>query len=186
MISWYAIHWYFLPIRSAFDAERPWYPMENRSKCPKRLVVHPRSNTRQRTYRWILRSSESSRLPVVLGGEHSITIGVVEAIADHFNDLSVLQLDAHADTRNSYHGSTHNHGCVMARVAEKCPIVQVGIRSLDGAEIRELDRSRVFWAHQIAAAATPAMSYSAIRPRMNASICGENPDGRPAQPVSKG
>jgi arginase family enzyme len=95
-------------------------------------------------------------------------------------------LDAHADTRNSYHGSTHNHGCVMARVAEKCPIVQVGIRSLDGAEIRELDRSRVFWAHQIAAAATPAMSYSAIRPRMNASICGENPDGRPAQPVSKG
>ena len=95
---------------------------------------------------------ESSRLPVVLGGEHSITIGVVEAIADHFNDLSVLQLDAHADTRNSYHGSTHNHGCVMARVAEKCPIVQVGIRSLDGAEIRELDRSRVFWAHQIATA----------------------------------
>ena len=95
---------------------------------------------------------ESSQLPVVLGGEHSITIGVVEAIADHFNDLSVLQLDAHADTRNSYHGSTHNHGCVMARVAEKCPIVQVGIRSLDGAEIRELDRSRVFWAHQIATA----------------------------------
>ena len=95
---------------------------------------------------------ESSRLPVVLGGEHSITIGVVEAIADHFNDLSVLQLDAHADTRNSYHGSTHNHGCVMARVAEKCPIVQVGIRSLDGAEIRKLDRSRVFWAHQIATA----------------------------------
>ena len=95
---------------------------------------------------------ELGRLPVVLGGEHSVTIGAVEAMAGRFNDLSVLQLDAHADTRESYHGSSHNHACVMARVAEKCPIVQVGIRSLDSAEIEKLDRSRVFWAHEIAAA----------------------------------
>ena len=70
-------------------------------------------------------------LPVVLGGEHSVTIGAVRAAAAAFPRLSVLQIDAHADTRESYGGSTHSHACVMARVREVCPIVQVGIRSVD-------------------------------------------------------
>ena len=92
---------------------------------------------------------DGRQLPIVLGGEHSVTIGAVRAAADRTAGLSVLQIDAHGDTRESYHGSTHNHACVMARVREVCPIVQVGIRSIDTSEVERLDTERVFWAHEI-------------------------------------
>lgn len=95
---------------------------------------------------------DAGRLPVVLGGEHSVTIGAVEAAADRFDDLTVLQLDAHADTRESYHGSTHNHACVMARARERARIVQVGLRSVDPSELGGLAEERVFWAHEIVGA----------------------------------
>lgn len=88
-------------------------------------------------------------VPVVLGGEHSVTIGAVNAVADRFDDLTVLQIDAHADTREEYEGSSHNHACVMARARERCSIVQVGIRAVDAAEMPGLDPARVFWAHDI-------------------------------------
>ncbi len=95
-------------------------------------------------------------LPIVLGGEHSVTIGAVEATAAASQaadrSFSVLQIDAHADTRESYHGSTHNHACVMARAREHGPIVQVGIRSIDAEERPGLDENRVVWAYEIAAA----------------------------------
>ena len=97
-----------------------------------------------------LPSVEGGRTPVVLGGEHSVTIGAVEAAADRFTDLGVLQIDAHADTRETYHGSTYNHACVMARARERCPVVQVGIRSVAPGEVEGLDEERVFWAHEIA------------------------------------
>ncbi len=89
-------------------------------------------------------------VPVVIGGEHSVTIGAVEAAADAYPGLGVLQIDAHGDTRDSYEGSTHNHACVMARARERCPIVQVGIRAVDASEMPGLDPDRVFWAHEIA------------------------------------
>lgn len=95
---------------------------------------------------------DAGRLPVVLGGEHSVTIGAVEAAADRFDDLTVLQLDAHADTRESYHGSPHNHACVMARARERAPLVQVGLRSVDPSELEGLAEERVFWAHEIVGA----------------------------------
>ncbi len=95
----------------------------------------------------------SGRFPLVIGGEHSVTIGAVEASAERFADLSVLQIDAHGDTRESYHGSTHNHACVMARARERAEIVQVGIRAIDRSEWETMDRDRVFWAHEIARAA---------------------------------
>jgi len=95
-------------------------------------------------------------LPIVLGGEHSVTIGAVQAAAaaskSAGRSFSVLQVDAHADTRESYHGSTPNHACVMARAREHGPIVQVGIRAIDAEERPGLDERRVVWAHDIAAA----------------------------------
>jgi agmatinase len=94
---------------------------------------------------------ERGQLPIVLGGEHSVTIGAARAVHATFPDVSVLQIDAHGDTRESYHGSTHNHACVMARVREHSPIVQVGIRSVDTDEMATLDERRVVWAHEIAA-----------------------------------
>lgn len=92
---------------------------------------------------------EAGRLPVVLGGEHSVTVGAVRAAARHAPGLSVLQVDAHSDTRETYQGSPYNHACVMARVREVCPIVQVGIRSVDPVEAEAMELGRVFFAHEI-------------------------------------
>ncbi len=88
-------------------------------------------------------------LPVVLGGEHSVSIGAIRAVAREHENVTVLQIDAHADTRESYAGSPFNHACVMARARELCPIVQVGIRAVDLSEVPGLDDQRVVWAHQI-------------------------------------
>ncbi len=93
---------------------------------------------------------DRAQLPVVLGGEHSVSIGAIRACARRHRGMSVLQIDAHGDTRESYMGSTHNHACVMARAREWCPIVQVGIRAIDAEETRSMDRARVFFAHEIA------------------------------------
>jgi agmatinase len=100
---------------------------------------------------WIIRQHFSSfikdgKFPVMLGGNHSITPGAVQGVKEYFSDLSVLQLDAHADLRESYNSSPFNHACVMARVKEICPAVQVGIRSLDREEYEKLDASKVFFA----------------------------------------
>jgi len=85
-----------------------------------------------------------------LGGEHSVTAGLVRAHAERIPGLSVLQFDAHCDRRESYEGSPWNHACVMARVAEICPCVQVGIRSMDVSESALLDSGRIFTASRIA------------------------------------
>jgi agmatinase len=90
-----------------------------------------------------------NRFVVVMGGEHSVSIGAVQAHADVFAGMSVLQLDAHADLREEYEGSRHNHACVMARVRECCPAVQVGIRSMDASEKLAMEPDRVFFAHDI-------------------------------------
>lgn len=84
-----------------------------------------------------------------LGGEHSVSIGLIQAHAARYAGLNVLQLDAHADTRETYEGSAHNHACVMARAREICPIVQVGIRSMDAAETATLDRKRTLFGHDL-------------------------------------
>ena len=88
---------------------------------------------------------------VALGGEHSITPGVVYAHAKKYKDLSVLQLDAHTDMREEYHGSKNSHACAMARVSEVAPIVQVGIRAMDKDEFKNprIEKSRIFFAKDI-------------------------------------
>jgi len=74
------------------------------------------------------------KFPVVLGGEHSITAPIVAALAAKHPGLSVLQIDAHADLRDSYMGTPHNHACAMRRVLEYARSTQVGIRSLSPEE----------------------------------------------------
>jgi agmatinase len=74
------------------------------------------------------------KFPVVLGGEHSITPPVVAAVAEKYKGLSVLQIDAHADLRDSYMGTRHSHACAMRRTLEYAPCTQVGIRSLSAEE----------------------------------------------------
>src|SRR6476619_629068 len=74
------------------------------------------------------------KFPVILGGEHSITPPVVAAVAAKYPGLSVLQLDAHADLRDSFMGTPHNHACAMRRVLEYARCTQVAIRSLSPEE----------------------------------------------------
>lgn len=97
----------------------------------------------------VAQALRNSQLPVVLGGEHSVSIGAIEAVAEHRDRFSVLQIDAHGDTRDTYHGSTHNHACVMARAREHASIVQVGIRAIDSEELENMDRDRVYFGHQV-------------------------------------
>src|SRR5438309_6596385 len=74
------------------------------------------------------------KFPVVLGGEHSITAPVVAAVAAKHPGVSVLQIDAHADLRDSFMGTPHNHACAMRRVLEYARCTQIGIRSLSTEE----------------------------------------------------
>lgn len=92
---------------------------------------------------------EKGKFVVVTGGEHSVSIGSIEAHAKKYADITVLQLDAHTDLRDEYNGSKYNHACVMARAKELCPIVQVGIRSMDASEKQLLDTATVFFAKDI-------------------------------------
>jgi len=74
------------------------------------------------------------KFPFVLGGEHSITGPIVSAVAERYPGLSVLQIDAHADLRDCYMGTPHNHACAMRRVLDSATLTQVGIRSLSPEE----------------------------------------------------
>lgn len=92
---------------------------------------------------------KKKKFPVILGGEHSVSIGAFKAVAEQFSDLTILQFDAHADMRQEYEGSKYNHACVMARASELAPIVQVGVRSMSVEEREDIKPDRMFYAMQI-------------------------------------
>ncbi len=97
---------------------------------------------------------DDDKFTVALGGEHSLTPPLVSATAKKFKNLSVLQIDAHADLRDEYQGNPASHACAMRRVVEVCPAVQVGIRSLSVEEAQAIPhlRTSVYWAKDIARA----------------------------------
>ena len=76
----------------------------------------------------------AGKLPVMLGGEHSLTVGALRALRKKHRTLSILQFDAHADLRDSYQGTRLSHACAARRAAELGSVVQVGIRSLSTPE----------------------------------------------------
>ena len=83
--------------------------------------------------------------PLMLGGEHSISSGAVAAVAGRHPDLALVQLDAHADLRDSWLGGRHSHACAMRRCLEVLPsgdLLQVAIRSGTRAEFQELRRQQ--------------------------------------------
>ncbi len=93
---------------------------------------------------------EDKKFPVILGGEHSVSIGAFKAVAKHYETFSILQLDAHSDMRDEYEGSPCNHACVMARAKDvTSSIAQVGIRSTAIEEKHNIDPERIFYAYQL-------------------------------------
>ncbi len=134
-----------------------WYDIQTRSQIHEHgIVTRAPVNTDQGPEKLadlvrdaVRREYERGIFPVLLGGEHSISIGAIRAAAERFDDVTILQIDAHADTRETYLGSACNHACVMARAREVAPIVQVGIRSMSPEEAETIDESRVVYAHEI-------------------------------------
>jgi agmatinase len=92
---------------------------------------------------------KNQKFVVLLGGEHSVSVGSFAAHAEHYKNLTVLQLDAHSDMRPEYHGSRYNHACAMARAKEFAKVVQVGIRSMDLSEKKFINPDNIFFAESI-------------------------------------
>ncbi len=92
----------------------------------------------------------NGKFPVLLGGEHSVSIGAIQAQVKKYSKVTVLQLDAHGDLRDEYHGSKCSHACIMARAQDICKTVQVGIRSMDTSEKPRAKKSNMFFAEDIA------------------------------------
>jgi len=89
------------------------------------------------------------KFPVIIGGNHTVSIGAIKAFSEYFENLTILQLDAHADLRQVYEGSVFNHACAMARAREFAPVVQVGIRSMSAEELPFVERDRIFFSHEL-------------------------------------
>ncbi|MBA7663361.1 N(1)-aminopropylagmatine ureohydrolase [subsurface metagenome] len=100
-------------------------------------------NMTQRVYQVARELLDKNKMVLMLGGEHSLTLGMVKAYRERHEALSVLQLDAHADLRDTYLGTRFSHATVMRRVCELCPIVPVGIRSLSEEEHRFIDEAGI-------------------------------------------
>jgi agmatinase len=97
---------------------------------------------------------ELDKFICMLGGEHSVSAPIIKAHNEKYDNLSVLQIDAHADLRDTYDGTPHSHASIMARVVKdlKIPSVQVGIRSISADEARALKDglpTKIFWARDI-------------------------------------
>jgi agmatinase len=90
-----------------------------------------------------------NKFVTVFGGEHSISIGTIRAFNECFDNLTVLQIDAHADLRQSYEGTKYNHACAVHEASQTTNLVQVGIRSMDAIEKTFMDEEKIFFAHDM-------------------------------------
>ncbi len=94
--------------------------------------------------------------PLVLGGEHSVSVGAVRACLERFPSLTVLYFDAHADLRDEFDGSRFNHACAARRMLEDgARLIEIGVRSLDEEQYEFIKKTserklKVFWARELA------------------------------------
>lgn len=100
-------------------------------------------------YKTTTKLLESNKFLTFFGGEHSVSIGIIDAFREKYGELSVLQLDAHADLRPEYDGSPCNHACAMHKASQSTNLIQVGIRSMDVEENKYLEPSKCFFADQV-------------------------------------
>lgn len=93
---------------------------------------------------------QDEKFIVVLGGEHTVSLGSIMACHNAYKNLSILHLDAHSDMRDAYEGNRYSHACVMARVKDfNDHIISVGIRSMDSSELKNVKKRNVFYASEI-------------------------------------
>ena len=92
---------------------------------------------------------ELDKFLTFFGGEHSISIGIIKAFYEKYDNLTVLQLDAHTDLRPCYEGSSYNHACAVYDASKNTNLIQVGIRSMDSTEKEYLNREQCYFAQNI-------------------------------------
>lgn len=92
---------------------------------------------------------KSGKFLSFFGGEHSISIGIIKAYYEQFENLTVLQLDAHTDLRPEYLGSPYNHACALYDASLNTNLIQVGIRSMDKSEMKYLNKEKCYFAEEI-------------------------------------
>ncbi len=108
---------------------------ENISTHPRKLVSN--------IYKKAKKVLNDEKFICTLGGEHTVSVGVIQAYLEKYPDMTVLQLDAHADLREKYEGTNHSHACVMYHFIDKGHTVQVGIRSLSGEEMATIRKKKL-------------------------------------------
>ena len=92
---------------------------------------------------------KQEKFVTLFGGEHSVSIGSIRAFNETFEDLTVVQIDAHADLRPEYEGSSANHACAVHEASKTTNLLQVGIRSMDVSELDHMDENQVYFAHDL-------------------------------------
>ncbi|WP_242131433.1 agmatinase [Aestuariivivens marinum] len=93
---------------------------------------------------------KKNKFVTIFGGEHSISIGTIRAFNEMFPSLTVLHIDAHADLRKSYEGTSCNHACAVYEASQTTNLIQVGIRSMDIMETTVMDTDKTYFAHEMA------------------------------------
>ncbi|MBU1863797.1 MAG: agmatinase [Candidatus Omnitrophica bacterium] len=78
-----------------------------------------------------------------LGGEHTVSLGIMQAYLEKFQNISILHIDAHADLRERYQGTRFSHACVMRHVVNDARITQVGLRSISHEEMNVIKKKKI-------------------------------------------
>ena len=117
--------------------------------CPEIIQFESQENMVDKVYQQVNSLFTKNKFLTFFGGEHSISIPIMRAYREKFNNLTILQIDAHSDLRKNYNGSEYNHACAMHEVSRHCNVVQVGIRSMDRSELQYMNQDHVYFAKDI-------------------------------------
>lgn len=113
----------------------------NNKEDPKKVI--------QKIYSTIKMNIKKNKFITLIGGNHSISIGSIKAFGEKFHNITILQLDAHADLRKEYRGTKFNHACALHEAYKKYSLIQVGIRSLCKKELKYINKKKIFYAKDI-------------------------------------
>ncbi len=116
-------------------------PPVSENSSPEKMV--------ESVYKTVKTYLKQEKFVTLFGGEHSVSIGSIRAFNETFEDLSVVQIDAHADLRETYEGSSCNHACAVHEASKNTNLIQVGIRSMDASEKEFMDENRVYFGHEL-------------------------------------
>ncbi len=128
-------------------------------KTPEEMVDEVKKTIREKT---------KDKFPIILGGDHAVTIGVVKGLEEIHDNFSVIQFDAHADFRDSWNGSPLNHACVSRQISKNHPLLNIGVRSMDVDEKRLMEQE-----HNVYAVKAYDFSLEKIReilPRLHSKV----------------